>query len=51
MNILTGTIGDIASTHNIRMAVKENVLNNPALGTEADYTISLPNMEKDGLVK
>lgn len=30
-------IGDIPALHTIRMAVKENVLNNPALVTEADY--------------
>lgn len=31
------TIGDIAAIHEVRMAVKENILNNPSLVTHEDY--------------
>ncbi|HTF02965.1 MAG TPA: GNAT family N-acetyltransferase [Bacteroidia bacterium] len=47
---------DIPRLHVIRMAVKENVLNNPLLVTEADYQkfIAAPNKgwvaEKDGVI-
>ena len=38
MNFREATIEDIKAMHVIRMAVKENVLSNPLLVTEADYT-------------
>lgn len=37
MNLRQATINDIADLHTVRMAVKENVLSNPALVTEQDY--------------
>ncbi len=46
MNIRTAKVGDIAAMHEIRVAVKENVLNNPALVTEADYIYFLTNHGK-----
>ena len=35
--IREATVDDIREIHNIRMSVKENVLNNPLLVTDADY--------------
>lgn len=37
MNFREATTKDIPQLHAVRMAVKENVLNNPLLVTEADY--------------
>ena len=37
MNIREAVIGDIKELHEIRMAVKENILNTPGLVTEEDY--------------
>jgi GNAT superfamily N-acetyltransferase len=37
MTFREATVVDIAALHRIRMAVKENVLNNPMLVTTADY--------------
>jgi GNAT superfamily N-acetyltransferase len=37
MNYREASVSDIQGMHVVRMAVKENVLNNPLLVTEADY--------------
>lgn len=37
MNFREATIEDIKALHEVRMAVKENVLSNPLLVTDADY--------------
>jgi len=37
MTYRNATVTDIEALHKVRMAVKENVLNNPALVTDADY--------------
>jgi len=37
MNLRHATIDDIPELHRVRMSVKENVLNNPALVTEDHY--------------
>jgi hypothetical protein len=38
MLIREATVNDIPELYSIRMSVTENVLNDPALVTEADYT-------------
>lgn len=40
---------DITELHRVRMAVKENVLNNPALVTQQDYEIFLTTADRGWL--
>ena len=49
MTIRTATVNDIKALHEVRMAVKENVLSNPALVTVADYTAYLTTEGKGWL--
>lgn len=49
MTIRTATINDIPALHDIRMSVRENRLNNPALVTEKHYVYYLVTAGKGWL--
>lgn len=49
MTFREATLADIPALHHIRMSVKENILNNPALLTAADYTAFLTTKGKGWL--
>lgn len=51
MTIREANITDIKALHEIRMAVKENVLNNPALVTPHDYQRYLTTEGKGWLIE
>jgi GNAT superfamily N-acetyltransferase len=51
MNIREADITDIKALHDIRMAVRENVLHNPALVTREDYQRFLSTEGKGWLIE